>query len=196
MGSTQIDTYVESNNIFVFPYSKVRTVANSGRLLYEENLIKMVTQFMCSNGFIISGSNLEQEDTMLKVKDKPLEFNIGGYYFRLAVGSCVGTLPTGIDGSEKTFILNASITLKNSNDVWELDGQDEGNYFKGLTLSLVDMSVANTPPSISNTEIVYTLPLYKVIVENAEVKSVSLNESSLHKYRIEDILVARIDGKH
>lgn len=188
--------YLDSSDVFVFPYSKVRhSNANSGRLLYEENLVSMTKQFLYSNGFIINApSSLAYEDGNLCVNDT-LEFNIGGYYFKINSNSSLCEMPT--DANE--YVLKAHIILTSTNGTWELKGQDDDSggvsKFYGLILTTDNQSALGNEPDVGEYEMLLTLPLYKFTVSGSELSSSELHEESLYKYRVEDINITRIDGR-
>lgn len=188
--------YLDSSKVFVFPYSKVRhSNADSGRLLYEENLVSMTKQFLYSNGFIINApSSLAYDSGKLCVRDT-LEFNIGGYYFKIDSDSSLCEMPMD-DGS---YVLKAHIILTSTNGTWELKGQDAGSgedyKFYGLILTIDNQSVLNDELDVVDGEMLLTLPLYKFSVSGRKLSSSELHKESLYKYRVEDINITRIDGR-
>lgn len=118
-----MDINLTSEQVVVFPSVKRangNSTYNSSRQLSEDNLVKFITSICDKECFVInytnSGSGLYQFDVVL-----------GGYYFHLNNVQTTSNQP-----------LYASIKVNQSGSLSgqpELDGQDDGTYYTGITFS-------------------------------------------------------------
>ena len=89
--------YLSSTNVRAFPLGKSRSTGSNditSRIFYEQTVSNIIRQLIDTQGFIISApSNINLDGTI----EEDLEFNLGGYYFKVLNGtSC---FPLGNDGA-------------------------------------------------------------------------------------------------
>lgn len=110
-----------SNQVKVFPSAKRVNYQKTSRIFTESTLKDMQVLVSDNKSFVMSHT----------IENGSIEFVVDGYYFKL----------TSLDNITSNFTSNiyANITLTekidNIDDFTELDGQDEGNVYKGLTLT-------------------------------------------------------------
>ena len=118
-------SYLSSSLISVFPSTKRSITQPSSRQMTEENIASIINKLIDMDGFVITDYN-----TSTNVNN-PFEFNIYGYHFVVTKAKDIQDL-----FSSATSIY-ASITISQTGNFYELDGQDDitdGEY-KGVVLS-------------------------------------------------------------
>ena len=93
--------YLPSTNVRAFPLGKSRVASSediTSRIFYEQTVSNIIRQLIDTQGFIISApSNINLDGTI----EGDLEFNLGGYYFKVLNGtSC---FPLGDNGEFVTI---------------------------------------------------------------------------------------------
>ena len=128
--------YLNSENVVVFPLSKAR-IKPSGteveldrtRLLTEKSVSNIINQLIDTSGFVIGKEEVDAPGG--SDKNLIVEFNLLGYYIRVTLTS--NTLSEFASAGK----IYASINI---DDYQEIDGQDVGGKYQGLTLSDTDVS--------------------------------------------------------
>lgn len=174
--------YIDSENIRLFPFAKYRPhVMDLGsRLFYENNISRLITQLIDTEGFIISGSIRFDKTTNDVLVDTLLCFNIHGYYFEIDPG--VSILPSNDATEIYAYIkLTEQVQDSESNEISppELEGQDEILKFTGLT---IDTTIPEGAIGI------------KIATKDGDQWKIP--ESSFYKFSSESLNISKIDGKH
>lgn len=152
--------YLNSENILVFPSTKRGSKQVSARLLSEATLTSIVNKFLDTDGFVITS---EDEYGL----DNPFEFNIHGYYFRVATTrEIINSL------ANSTLAIYANIILKEEGNYLQLQGQDDetvdpntsivtSSIYKGINFS-------DNGPIVSGDGTVYSLLILQRDSTNSE----------------------------
>lgn len=120
--------YINGNQLNIFPVSN-RTAKPYDNWLTEFNLSSIINQLVGNqNGFVIT------EEVSA---DAPIEFNIGGYYFRVAQASYI----------QSAADENSNDTLSNPSSF--VDFKKEGGYYKATIKVSTD---ANNPTLMGSDE--------------------------------------------
>ena len=193
--------YIQSDKINVFPLAKNRTTDKDARLLYEHNVANIIKQLIDTDGFVISDSVSVSTGTETKNEysgyseypvnlTNPLEFNIGGYFFRIESGTTIAMVPKVTTDTKDTIIpLYASIQIDNVSK--ELLGQDTDNKYEGLGIY--------TEPQVNENNTVVSMHLLDLYWTQIDAGTLKLNcripESSRLKFAKKSIpVITRIDG--
>ena len=174
--------YIDSERIRLFPFAKYRPhlMDLGSRLFYENNISRLITQLIDTNGFIISGSIRFDKSTNDVLVDTLMRFNIQGYYFEIDPG--VSILPANNATEIYAYIkLTEQALDPESNEISppELEGQDEVLKFTGLT---IDTTIPEGAIGI------------KLAIKDGDQWKIP--ESSFYKFSSESLNISKIDGKH
>ena len=124
-------SYLASTKIEVFPSTKRGSYQPSARLMSEASLVNIVNKLIDTDGFVVT----PDEDVVTtnssgtitgQVTDKPFEFNIKGYYFR------IGQLSYLLDKFSGASNIYARIHLNTADNYIELAEQDDDGEYRGL----------------------------------------------------------------
>lgn len=167
-------SYVQSNQIKVFPSTRRTVDRHDSRLMTERALVGIINQLVDKDAFIVTPK--DEVDT-----SRPFEFNIHGYYFYVPQLSYI----TNLFASDTTnSYIYASILLDTGNEFTELLGQDDTmgssdsnaiSYYKGVDFSI---SSSDTGPSGTN---IYSL---RILERNTSGSSLNWTcpENSFYKF--------------
>ena len=170
MANNKID--VLSNQINIFPVSKIRKDYREDNLLYEQNIANIISQLTGPDiyGFIINApstiADWNDENT-----EKKILLNIYGYYIKLS----------NIKIAEKSN-LYVTLKIKSSTDskINEIHGQDSGEIFDGIYLTEdIMFEQGNNIKLLDQNLIMYDS---KGLITNSPNKAV-YKEISLQLYR-------------
>lgn len=131
-------SYVASDKITVFPTTRRGSVQQDARLFTEKSVAGIINQLVDLDSFIITS----KDDVGL---DKPFEFNIRGYYFKVQRLRDI----TNLFNESTSLTIYAVIYLDEGNNYTELMGQDDSmggtnnTVYKGVTFN-------NTPITGTN----------------------------------------------
>lgn len=115
-------SYLSSSLISVFPSTKRSITQPSSRQMTEENIASIINKLIDMDGFVIT----DYKST--NVND-PFEFNIYGYHFVVNEAEDIQTLfPSATS-------IYASITISQTGNFYELQGQDNNNSYEGVNFS-------------------------------------------------------------
>ncbi len=202
--------HILSDNISIFPLAKNRTSDRGARLFYEHNIANIIRQLTDVQGFIISPTeeefnqsvNKEDVDTYVRataetsnnltklnlIFNKDFIFNLYGYYFHIK-GNPSSMIPIIIDPTKDIVDVYASLTIDGVTG--EIKGQDEvdltnTSIYSGLTLDKEPL--ANCTAS---------LKLLTFTKHGNDWTPVTTSESYMKlSGRAIDFSINRIDGKH
>lgn len=120
---------IASDNISVYPSSRRGAQKPESRLLTESALVSIVNKLIDTDGFVITRTlDLQQI----------FEFNIHGYYFKVDPASSLTALFP--DAEVDDVIYGIIKMVKLSENIVELDGQDEDGSYTGVQFSLTPTS--------------------------------------------------------
>ena len=179
--------YINGNQLNIFPVSN-RTAKPYDNWLTEFNLSSIINQLVGNqNGFVIT-ENVSA--------DAPIEFNIGGYYFRVAQASYIRSAADGsssgnfnnpssfVDFKKEGGYYKATIKVSTDADNPTLMGSDNPSdnqvESKSLTLNLFNSSY-QVPPESRLSLIV----LNNLVVENLKVTG-TLDAEALRALSLDD----------
>lgn len=177
-------SFIGTSSIDVFPYSKIRVgkeYPNIDRVLYEQHLANLTRQAISmdagKSGIILSknASITFENNTYTFVDD--FEFNIWGYYFRIAKGTSVQ-----LDTSGKYLIASIELTQVIPG-LYNIIGADVDNKFQGLSLSASD----SLPNSSGN--------VYSLVLAERKGQAVGVYTSNASRISSAEINLVMIDGK-
>lgn len=170
-------SYINSEHISIFPFSKIRNNKDKDRLFYENNIAGIIRQLIDTEGFIITAPEKIQLESSL---DSKLEFNLHGYNIIIDEGAYIfESVPQDVNH------IYAEIILDTSGVTPEISGQDVDNYFEGLEI----IATKNKLPSSENNK--YRLELFELI-DNIWV----VCQKSKLKFNSNVINITGIDGRH
>lgn len=179
-------SYISSDKIEIFPYSRVRTIngnnVNNDRLLYETRVANIIRQCLGMKsgitGIILSDVIDASVNANTITFNTDFEFNIWGYYIKI---DSEATLT--FDTLSNYIVCNIELT---GDDVTEhINGSDEDNVFKAISIStsatasdeVDNTSISFTLASIDNGAIeVYTPNTYRV--PESELRIISIDGNS------------------
>ena len=92
--------YLSSDAVYMFPSANRGGDYLTSKLNTEYNLVSIINRLTSQGSFVISDDAIQTGE---------LEFNIGGYYFRIMVADLTGLFQEGQSG-----YLNASLNLNTS----------------------------------------------------------------------------------
>lgn len=114
---------IASDKILVFPSTRRGDTQRSARLVSEQSLTTLVNQLLDKDSFVIT----KEFDG-----NKPFEFNIHGYYFKIATGTDLLGIATALGNPTHVW---ANITLEETTTTPQNDtfvelkwGDDNGSY--------------------------------------------------------------------
>lgn len=167
--------YVASESVKGFPLGKPRS-GNSNdltsRIFYESMVTNLIRQLVDVDGFLISSPGIYINPSTVndnyKITDADLEFNLGGYWFKVNKGTVI--VPTSPNDHETpldetkgekgepvrnaTCYVYACITLDNNDGIKEISGQDVDSKYTGLTF------IASASPPSEFKKFTYQLPIF------------------------------------
>ena len=209
--------FVGSDKVKAFPLGRPRSAASNditSRIFYESMVANLINQIIDVEGFLISSPgiyiNPSNTNDNYKIIGADLEFNLGGYWFKVAEGTAIvpatnnetpidQTKNPPIDLKDTICYVYACIDVgvKNNDDIKikELVGQDVNSEYQGLIFITTD-----TPPD-KFTLHSYQLPIFSGYV-NAnglpEPDTWKIYEPSFIKFTGNsiDTDITGIDGKH
>ena len=124
-----MSNYLASEIISVYPSARRGITKPESRLVTESALVGIVNKLIDKTGFVIT--NPFQAD-------RAFEFNIYGYYFKVATGQAITSLfPSAATNSTIYGVIHLD-SLDPS--VVELAGQDEDNVYTGIDFTLTEPS--------------------------------------------------------
>ena len=148
--------YLASNKINVFPSTKRGNVQVSARLMSEASMVDIVNRLIDTEGFVITpGSTLNgltTADLSPLVITNPFEFNIFGYYFKVAQVSDIITA-----GGSGAINIYAKITTSTIDNYTELSGQDVNSSYEGVEFIGKASGEAAPTPANTNQHILWLL---------------------------------------
>lgn len=136
--------YLDSDKIKVFPSARRNDGVNDpfSRLMSESTLVSIVNRLIDTDGFVITNEY---------VANSPLEFNIHGYYFKVAnVGNIVSSFSSVATGTLVYAIITLSQISGAALTFLELKNIDDSGKYQGV---LFDTSI----PTPTGTDEVYSL---------------------------------------
>lgn len=126
--------HIYSTNISAFPLAKNRDNNRESNLLYEQNIANIVNQIIDTEAFIVT-SNIEllfeegQSAGKLKLpQNSSLQVSLGGRLFTITSGDYDLELLSGVEKGDSIYL---SVQVFNG----EIFGQDDGEVYKGLTIT-------------------------------------------------------------
>lgn len=139
--------WLATNKILVFPSARRSYTQVSARLSSESSFVNIVNKLIDTDGFIITPDATEELGSY--VPTAPFEFNIHGYYFKVDQAADITDLASSSDTA-----IYGTISMDNTGDYYELQGQDQSNTYRGLKFT-------NTQPVAQSNEELYSLLLFK-----------------------------------
>lgn len=179
-------SYVQSDQIKVFPTTRRAKKQQDARLMTEKALAGIINQLIDKDAFIVtSKDNVSSNNSF--------EFNIKGYYFEVSTLSDITNL-FNTDTTNK--YIYASIQLDTGNGFTELLGQDDTlgetaedavSYYRGVEFTI---SNSETGPSGTN---VYSLRILERTISGGNISTWYCPENSFYKF-IGSSIDFNIDG--
>lgn len=173
-------SYIRSDKITAFPLAKNRVGDRESNLFYEQNIANIVNQVADTQGFIVT-PNIDflyiDKGQLLMEKNKLLQVSLGGRLFTISTqGEPEAMKLSDVTDGETVYIC---ISVVNG----EVSGQDENEFYKGLTITTSGEEVNNHT---------YTLEL-----ANISGDRVTIPETSYLKLNLKSFAPAIkiIDGK-
>ena len=193
-------SFIKTESISIFPLAKNRPSDRGARLFYEDNVANIIRQMIDTQGFIInpdqeSSANfirfgsLSGDNKITLYIERPLTFNLGGYYFNIGEEYSPVTIfdqePLTQEQVDNGFQVWARIELDVVNK--EIIGQDdkEDGVYQGLVFSTASTSDAFH----------YNIKIADCWFEDDSFNS-QLATDSYIKVDNGSLNVKRIDGKH
>lgn len=169
-------SYIVSNSVSVFPSARRGVSKSESRLVTESAIASIVNKLIDSDGFIIT------DDIPVGNVEHSFEFNIHGYYFKVAsVGQIYSLFP---DAPNNTTIYGVIELDRLNNGIYELSGQDENDgFYKGIKFT-------DTLPSSDDPEI----SLHYLALFNNATGNWAIVEASRYKFDIQSTGEINIDG--
>ena len=191
--------YLPSNSIRAFPLGRPRSTNSNditSRIFYEQTVSNIVKQLIDTNGFIISGSEINSNNGTLL---NNLELNIGGYYFNILQNSLVFGLST--EGKLNSYLsytgtiyIYFCIDLT-SQEPKEIIGQDILDQNSNLIYQGLVIEASNaTPDNFSGHT--YCLPVFYGNVTNGipNYSTWTIYNNSYFKFSVNSLDITGIDG--
>ncbi len=174
-------SYVQSNQIQVFPTTRRKKKQQDARLMTEKALVGIINQLVDKDAFVVTN----KDDIGL---NNPFAFNIKGYYFYFPQLSYI----TGLFNTDTTnTYIYASITLDEGNGYTELLGQDDTlnnvDYYNG-----VNFTISSSPTGPTGTN-VYSARILERSIDGGVASPWKCSEEIFYKYSGENIDIT-IDG--
>ena len=182
--------YINGNQLNIFPVSN-RTAKPYDNWLTEFNLSSIINQLVGNqDGFVI---------TETVSADAPIEFNIGGYYFKVSSVSLIKEAVDNKNSIGSSFVTfekdengyyTASIKISKNTDNPTLLGSDSsdssGDSFDTKTLKLFDASYKVPPESRLSLIVLNNLTVKgQAVVENLKVTG-TLDAEALRALSLDD----------
>lgn len=114
------ENYIQSIDVFVFPSSERGIIQSDARIFYEKNTTNLINQLLGKDSFVITPEFDEANS---------FRFNIKGYYFEIKTGALIVRFAKTSDTN-----IYAKIKIVTNNNMPELQGTDESNFYKGLEI--------------------------------------------------------------
>ena len=182
---------IVSKGINVFPLATPRTNNRGNNLFYERNISNIVNQISDVPGFVITKNEqisdiISLSGTTLYINSQSMfDFSLGGRYF--SIGNTDDTINEDITIAEDVNngdSIWANIEIK---DNGQIIGQDEDDYYKGLTITV------NGPAGSENGGTVLSLEILNIDDEG----NVKVPQESYTKFNLDSISsrISFIDGR-
>lgn len=190
-----------STAVKAFPLGKPRAESSediTSRIFYEQNVSNLIRQIVDVPGFLITSPTISNTGALAS----PLEFNLGGYYFRIRENTVIFPLENGVLISAPNIPLTAgtgyiyaciNVTTGADNLPVEITGQDnDSGYFTSLEI------VASNSAPTEFTGYSYFLPIYSGQVSNtgAPTGSWTIVNNSFQKFNLLSLNITGIDGQN
>lgn len=174
-------SYIQSNQIQVFPTTRRKKKQQDARLMTEKALVGIINQLVDKDAFIVT----KKSDV---ASNSPFSFNIRGYYFYVPQLSYITNLFN--TDTSNTYIY-ASITLDDGNGFTELLGQDDTlsgtDYYNGVNFTI---SSNSSGPTGTN---VYSLRILERSIVNGVPTTWKCPDEGFYKYSGSNVDIT-IDG--
>jgi hypothetical protein len=169
-------SYLNSNNVEVFPVAKARVNNAYGRLFTEKKIANLTRQLLSEDypGYIISCKNKGNGNF-------DISFNLYGYYFNLTE-----FVPSSHSGTSDTIY--AYILIEND----EIKGQDEPISQGSITYQYEGLVISSTEPSTTIARPNEILKYIKLFEKSGNSWVCPANNFGL----VSSLAIGGIDGKH
>ena len=196
-------TNLPSSSIGIFPFAKNRPDDRNARIFYENNVANIIRQLCDGEGFIVSPPQTQSVEGWFSIKnvdgkyylsfDEPeavLQLNIGGYFVEVKSDSKDETVLFPLPEKSEDGVY---AYIKVSEASREVEGQDSGSKFQGVTFSTRE-------PSDETGYKTYCLKILDVSVgegtgNGPTIESCSMCKDSYLIFNMDRFNIDCIDGK-